>query len=91
MFAIISAMINDDNYQVPWVVFVVYACGMLITSLLTLAVIQPLDSGAKTLLVIFMEAPAYFYQNHPKVYEKIRDRAAKLGLVSKAPAHFIYT
>lgn len=51
---------------------------------------QPLDSGARTLLVVFMEAPAYFSQNHPKVYAEVRDRAVKLKLVEKAPTYFIH-
>jgi len=29
---------------------------------------QPLDSGARTLLVLFMEAPAFFHKSQPEVY-----------------------
>jgi len=48
---------------------------------------RPLDSGARTLLIIFMEAPAYFQKSQPEAYNAVRDRAFKLKIVDQAPAH----
>jgi len=88
----IIRMISDasSGLDFPWFVALIYFIAMILCAGLVCAILQPIDSGARTLLVIFMEAPAYFHANHPQVYSKVRDRAAKLGLVDVAPAYFRY-
>lgn len=82
-------LLKHDQH-IPIELIIMYATAAIVCGVLTAGAVQPLDSGARTLLVLFMEAPAYFYQSQPEVYEHVRDRAARMGLVDKAPAHFIY-
>lgn len=86
LWRMISSTKKTENMQViPMFLIAMFVCGMF-----TIGVITPLLSGARMLLVLFMESPAYFYKTKPQVYAEVRDRAAKMGLVDKAPAHFAY-